>query len=73
MRRQLLDFLIQTLCLTVLSRTLRRALHAQGLRFCVSQRRPLLRKANRKCRLRFEKRWVHLPVEFWRQYIFTDY
>jgi len=70
--RQSLAVVIDLLHLTVAPRTLRRALHEHGYHFCVARRRPLLKKVDMKRRLQFAKRWVHLPVEYWRHHIWTD-
>ena len=71
-RRQSLTVIINLLNLKVSSRTLRHALHSRGLHFRVARRCPLLKKVDMKRRLEFAKRWVHLPVEFWKRHIWTN-
>lgn len=53
-------------------RTIRRRIDERGLRSFFKMRKPLLRAANVKKRLLFAKKYVNMPISFWKRVIWTD-
>lgn len=56
----------------VSSSTIRRALHANGLRGRVPRSKPFISKINQQRRLNFAKKYQNEPNSFWNNVVFTD-
>jgi hypothetical protein len=61
--------IIRDLQLDVHPNTLKHHLMDLGYNHRIARRRPFLKKLDRKRRLQFAKRHVHLTVEDWKAYI----
>lgn len=57
---------------SVSDRTIRRRIRARGLQSFFKLRKPLLRPANVKKRLEFAKKYVDMPISYWKKIIWTD-
>jgi transposase len=71
-RRLSTSTIIQDLQLQVSPDTLKRTLKSLGYNHRIARRRPFLKKLDRKRRLQFAKKHLHLTVEDWKAYIWTD-
>ena len=58
--------------LNVSSKTVKRRLHEVGLKYRRARRKPYINKRNMKKRLAFAKKYVNMPMSFWKKIIWTD-
>lgn len=64
--------IVEMLELNVSSKTIRRRLQELGLRYCKSKCKPYINQTNMKKRLAFAKKYVNMPISFWRKIIWND-
>ena len=62
----------ETLSLPISDRTIRRRLAEQGLKSRFTKRLPFISKINKIKRLKFARKHINKPVEFWRRVLWTD-
>jgi transposase len=66
------SFLHNHLNIIVTAQTVRNYLVTLGFRCSLSLKKPLLTKRHKEMRLKFAKKYVNQPPEFWRKVVFTD-
>ena len=64
--------IVETLELNVSSKIVRRRLQELGLRYCKTKCKPYINQTNMKKRLAFAKKYVNMPISFWRKIIWSD-
>lgn len=58
--------------LNVSTKTIRRRLHEKGLSSRVSIKKPMITLKNKKKRLEFAKKYVDMPLSFWKKVVWSD-
>lgn len=58
--------------LSVSTETIKRRLKDRGVHSRVARRKPLLSKQNKVKRLNFAKKYVNMPISFWKKVIWSD-
>lgn len=58
--------------LTVCTKTIRRRLHEKGLSSRVSIKKPMITLKNKKKRFDFAKKYVDMPLSFWKKVVWSD-
>lgn len=64
--------IVEAMNLTVSSRTVRRRLKEHGLKNVFAPKRPFINKRNKKKRLEFAKKYIGMPLDFWKKVLWTD-
>lgn len=52
--------------------TIARALKQQGIKSCTPRRKPFISDVNRKKRLNYAKKYIDMPISFWKKIIWSD-
>jgi transposase len=68
----LAEMMKKTKIADVCSKTIRNALNAENLHGKIKLKKPCLSKENIKARLEFAKRYVNMPISFWKGVLWSD-